>query len=166
MEGFGRDVEYVGRRGGQTFAGKMHLEWEVYCDPVSDDYDASDDPRQIWNEWRRRYPHDKRAEARYGPGAFSIYWAVATDAAHFESAPGSELEGSQGDDGWLVHYTWPRDAKTGEDVSLMSLPVRDKLWVPGNAAKGGFIQQLTGWKPSPLQEFVNVPRLEQLARLA
>jgi len=39
------------------------------------------------------------------------------------------------------------------------LPVQDKLWRPGQAGKGGFIQEATGWKPAILQPFVYLQSL-------
>ena len=55
-------------------------------------------------------------------------------------------------------------------VSWTELHVADKAWRPGPlpigvASKGGFVQEVTGWKPAPFQPYVDGAHLEQLARL-
>lgn len=160
----GRKVLYASRKSGDEFEAEIHLYWEVHADPISDDYCDIDNPMDIWQAWRRRYPRDERAEALFGEGAFRIWWYMASSDGQFETSPGSKVPGGA-TDGWLAHFTWPRDPDSGEQVSIMGLPVIDKLWRPGNAEKGGFIQEVTGWKPAPLQEFVNVPHLERWSAL-
>ncbi|MBC2868546.1 hypothetical protein H1R13_27335 [Streptomyces mexicanus] len=52
-------------------------------------------------------------------------------------------------------------AETGERVNWMRLPVMDRGWNGTTADKGGFIQEATGWKPSPLQptmDFIQIGR--------
>jgi hypothetical protein len=47
--------------------------------------------------------------------------------------------------------------------------VIDKLWrvdlPPHVATKGGFIQEATGWKPSPLQPYINLRQLAAMAEM-
>jgi hypothetical protein len=59
---------------------------------------------------------------------------------------------------FLTHYTLPAHAKTGERLNWARLPVLDRGWNETTADKGGFIQEATGWKPSPLQ-----PTMDYLA---
>lgn len=58
------------------------------------------------------------------------------------------------DEDFLTVYAWPESA-AGERVNFNRLPVRDKLW-QGQADKGGFIQEATGWKPAPLAPVMHV----------
>ncbi len=55
---------------------------------------------------------------------------------------------------------------TGERVNWNSLPIPDAHWTPDQADRGGFVQEVTGWKPSSLQPFVNVELLARSAGLA
>lgn len=145
--------------------------WEVYCDPISDGYTVDEiTAEELWREWLRRYPRDESAEAVYGPGAFSIHWFIEGRGT-FEAAPFQELSHrpyASADD-FLTFYTWPVDSH-GEPVQWTRLPVVDKVWRKGklpalHSVKGGFIQESTGWKPAPLQPFVNVRQLARAARL-
>ncbi|MYT39010.1 hypothetical protein GTY66_23655 [Streptomyces sp. SID8356] len=63
----------------------------------------------------------------------------------------------------MYHFTHPAHAETGELVNWLRLPVLDLGWGTERADKGGFIQEVTGWKPSPLQPFMDV---QQAARAA
>lgn len=64
---------------------------------------------------------------------------------------------------FLTYYTFPRVRSTGALLDWGKLPVVDKLWRAGNARKGGFIQEFTGWKPSIYQPTVDVRQLWVLA---
>jgi len=156
--------------------------WEVHCDPMSDDYYIDEiEPEDLWREWVRRYPSDPEAEAVFGPGAVSIGWYVEGHGT-FESAPFQDLRplnrglGKHGigpdTKNFLTYYTEPYDADTGEPIQWAALPVIDKVWrehaLPRgpHSTKGGFIQEATGWKPSPLQPFVNIELLARASGLA
>jgi hypothetical protein len=65
---------------------------------------------------------------------------------------------------FLTFFTWPVNTATNEPLNWLTLPVKDKLWTPKNADKGGFIQQATGWKPAILQPYVYLPALESALR--
>ena len=169
----------------------LWLYWEVHCDPVSDDFYRDEiDARDLWREWLRWYPVDEGAESVYGPGAFRITWYVEGPGV-FEMAPFQDLRVFEKymrdhptvwpDDfsrrescrDFLWAYTYPRNCRTGAPVQWSRLPVIDKIWRdpsdPGGptpvASKGGFIQEATGWKPSPLQPYVDVYRLGRSAGL-
>jgi hypothetical protein len=60
---------------------------------------------------------------------------------------------------FLKYFTWPVDHTTGEKLNWLSLPVPDKKWNSKSGDKGGFIQEITAWKPSILQPFVYLPTL-------
>ncbi|OIP26010.1 MAG: hypothetical protein AUK00_05490 [Dehalococcoidia bacterium CG2_30_46_9] len=67
-------------------------------------------------------------------------------------------------DDFLTHFTWPIHSVTGERLNWLTLPVVDKLWNPKRANKGGFIQEVTGWKPAILQPYVYLPALSSALR--
>lgn len=158
-------------RYGHTRTVPLTLFWEVHCDPISDDWYIDDiSPAELWRLWLTRYPRDERAEARYGAGAFRILWFVEGPGT-FEGAPFAEvLDPSPYDQNFLTHFTWPVNSQTREPLLWSRLPVIDKVWRRDNLptdyeTKGGFIQEATGWKPAPLQPYVNVHQLARMARL-
>ncbi|MGW3808831.1 GIY-YIG nuclease family protein [Micromonospora sp. NPDC005113] len=164
----GADVwQFRSRRSGYRKEEPLRLYWELHCDPVSDDWIPDEiSAEELWRVWITRYPRDERAETLFGPGAMQIWWFVEGQSA-FENAPLQHADAyryATGD--FLTHYTTPINTATGEAIKWTRLPVVDKLWRPGRADKGGFIQEATGWKPSPLQPFVNVHQLARAARLA
>ncbi|MFD8916081.1 hypothetical protein [Streptomyces sp. NPDC059575] len=64
---------------------------------------------------------------------------------------------------FLTHYAHPTRAGTGERLNWLRLPVLDLEWNAKTADTGGFIQEATGWKPSPLQPTMDE---EQIGRAA
>ncbi len=161
--------QFTNRESGYTRTVPLWLYWEVEGDPLSDNYDLDDlDAVEMWNEWRRQYPPD--ADEFFGPTTKRIWWYIDGGGV-CESAPGQDLRGSRyvPEDDFLTWYTWPVNPQTGELLQWLRLPVVDKLWrtarARGTTTKGGFIQEATGWKPSPLQPFVDVAQLEQMSRL-
>lgn len=156
-------------RHGRERTTPLWLYWEVHGDPITDDYYIDEiDAVDLWREWLRRYPFDERSEALFGIGSFAISWFVEGDGT-FESAPFQDHR-VKPDSDFLTHYSVPRNAASGEVLQWSRLPVIDKIWrtsdLPAiSATKGGFIQEATGWKPSPLQSYVDVYRLGRLAGL-
>ena len=135
--------------------------WEVERDPISDEYDPSDiSAADLFASWT------KVAYKQHPNGLIPIYWSVKGDGVsetmpfQYDHFDGFGLEN------FLTYFTWPKDAKTGDPVNWMTLPVADKLWQPGRADTGGFIQEVTGWKPSILQPYVYLPALEKGIRIA
>lgn len=163
----------------------LWLSWEVYCDPISDEFDLDEiTAEELWDEWVRRYPRQPEAERIYGRGAVSIRWYVEGPGT-FESAPFQDWRPmlaemrnfgvpvpASATRGFTAWYTTPLDAETGERIRWAALPVVDKVWrmqdLPQgpHTTKGGFIQEATGWKPSALQPFVNVEMLARASGLA
>lgn len=142
----------------------LHLYWELNWDSITDDYYVDEiSPIELWRMWIKKSLPDVRAEQLYGPGARRIHWFVGGGTC-FEGAPfQDERNEPHVGSNFLDHYTWPRDPETREPMIWSALPVVDRLWRPGRGDKGGFIQELTGWKPSPMQAFVNIPTLEKMA---
>jgi hypothetical protein len=174
-------------RSGHTRTEPLWLYWEVACDPISDDYYVDDiSAADLWREWLTRYPCDEDAEIMYGTGAVAIHWFVegpsTLEAAPFRDTSRDmaghirqgltidQAKAIEGRYGFLRHFSWPVHPETRQQVQWSRLPVIDKVWrttdLPEpHAHKGGFIQEATGWKPSPLQPYVDVHRLAAVAGL-
>lgn len=89
-----------------------------------------------------------------------IYWFVdGLDEGTFESAPFTAPVYAHRHEDFLKTCSWPRHAETREPLNWLTLPVWDKLWNAERGDKGGFIQQATVWKPSPLQPAAHLPGL-------
>lgn len=149
----------------------LWLYWEVHGDPISDDWAINDiSPDELWQVWLTRTSRDVDAERHYGPGAVRIWWYVEGPGV-FEFAPHQEhTEDVYAPANFLDHFTHPRGAEPWDLLQWTRLPVVDKIWrthdLPDRyERKGGFIQEATGWKPSPLQPYVNVHQLARAARL-
>lgn len=155
---------FTGRRSGHTVETPLWLYWELDGDSISDDYDPRTMPAAIlWDMWRMG-AHDPRAEDAFGPGALAIHWFVEGDGV-IEAAPYQEPENAPEFD-FLSDFTAPVNASTGERMRWERMTVVDKVWrrgpLPqGTHLKGGFIQEVTGWKPYPLQPYVTIATLEQ-----
>jgi hypothetical protein len=103
--------------------------------------------------WLRKYPEPIK----------SIYWSViepvgvgVTETAPFQP---------RYDEDFLTFFQWPTEVNTGVPLQWTRLPVIDKLWNDDTADKGGFIQEVTGWKPSPFQTQVDTLLLARAAGL-
>jgi hypothetical protein len=129
---------------------RLALLWELNGDPITDDYVPDEaSAAELWDMWL----------ARSAQPVMEIYWFVFSPGQGggiFEAAPFSRSDPEAED--FLTFFSWPLD-ENGERLRWTSLPVADKLWRDGRADKGGFIQELTGWKPSPLQRLADVDRL-------
>lgn len=131
--------------------GPLVAVWEVYEDPISDDYTpdeiSADDLLRKWAaQVNGKYPND----------LIPIAWYVDSPGqAKFEGMPFQfEHNPKLRSHNFLSFYDWPVDSKTGEPLNWLALPVVDKRWNKNRANKGGFIQEATGWKPSVLQPYV------------
>jgi hypothetical protein len=143
----------------------LSLYWEINGDPITDDYTPDEiSAEELWNIWVEHY----------GKDVMPIMWLVHGEAKA-EFAPPSlqpQLKDflpdrvmSDDKDGFLAYYPLPVDAATDEPMRWSRLPVEDKLWRPANSCKGGFIQEVTGWKPSPLQSYADIKVLAMAAGL-
>lgn len=130
----------------------LQLYWEVNGTPLSDDYLPSElDAAGLWDMWISRY-----ADSLIGSdGNVPIAWFIeCADCGVFEGAP-FPLADRVLNECFLNFYTWPRTAD-GAEVNWYRLPVMDHCWNEERSTKGGFLQEVTGWKPSPFQPQVNV----------
>jgi hypothetical protein len=151
---------YRNRSSGREENTPLTLDWEVEGDPISDNYTPDEiSAEDLLAEWVRT-----RTKTDEGWARISWYILPAWENAPF--GPWKEH--------FLTYFSWPVNAR-GEHLQWMRLPVEDKLWHPGGKGrtgrtvrersdKGGFIQEATGWKPSPLQDLVHVGTLLVAAR--
>jgi hypothetical protein len=147
---------------GHDFTDELVLYWEANGDPISDDYGPDDaSAGQLFGEWQRWLESRDGWSEKWQKPYVDISWSVTTPqhAGTFELAPHQALDWLQGHEDFLSFFTLPEHVDTGERLNWLRLPVLDKLWREGRADKGGFIQEATGWKPSPLQPYVNVDTL-------
>lgn len=158
---------FTARRGGHTFTEELVLYAEPDGSSMTDDYLPEEaDADQLWREWVDRYAvtyHQKHPD-RYRLGEVPIYWYVTRPSFSgvFEAAPFAPNVLSEH---FLTHYTNPMNPETGERINWMRVPVLDRGWNKTTADKGGFIQEATGWKPSPLQPTMNYLSIGRAAGL-
>jgi hypothetical protein len=144
------------KHGRGYWEGALIAYWDVAGDWMSDDYTPDEaDAETLFRRW------SKRAMEEFPSGLVPINWYVSCDEQiKFEAMPFQyREEGERPRDDFLTYYEWPVHPVTGERLNWFTLPVEDKLWNDRRADKGGFIQELTGWKPSILQPFVYLPSL-------
>jgi hypothetical protein len=153
---------FTSRQSGVEKVGTLRLWWEVESDPITDDFLPEETgPRELWDAWIRGVRERERYHHALGAPWVPIGWFVAgEDSATFEGAPFVEdmypdLATRPRED-FLTYFTPPEDANTGEQINWLRLPVAEKLWRPGQGDKGGFITEVSGWKPSPLQSAVDL----------
>lgn len=159
---------FQSRRSGHERTVRLALQWEPDGSAMSDDYLPEDeDAAQLWRMWVNKYGNQYHQDdpAVYAPWHVPIYWAITSvgpGGGTFEHAPHQTLPSRYLlKEHFLTHYTHPRHEGTGELVNWLRLPVLDRGWNAEQADKGGFIQEATGWKPSPLQPFMDVRQVAQ-----
>jgi hypothetical protein len=166
------------RQNGHERIADLRLGWELPGDPITDNYTPDEiDAAALWSRWYKRYVEDDEPRIpELGAGWLAIYWTVMDAVAGvFEHAPfvprlgrDAELDAETGEqENFLTFFTWPRDPDSDQPLRFTALEVEDKLWHAEpdvRADKGGFIQEHTGWKPSPLQPVVYVPALRDAIR--
>ena len=160
---------------GHTFSDELVLHWEPNGSPISDDYlpeEAS--ALELWKRWMDEYADAAHRDwpTLYRPGEVPILWSVTTPSVVgvFEPAPHTvDRRGASNPyrlrENFLTHYTDPVHAETGEPLNWARLPVLDRGWSVEHVDKGGFVQEASGWKPSPLQEVMDVRQVGAAAGL-
>lgn len=172
-----------------TFTGRRHdhihtEELALYPEPnyssITDDYLPDEiSAHELWRIWVDKVwnkAHEQWPDL-YRPGEVTILWTVTTPACTgvFEAAPHArtlpmntelvEMFGPYEEEHFLTHYKTPVHAETGEPINWLRLPVLDRGWNETVGDKGGFIQEATGWKPSPLQPTMDVLQIGRAAGL-
>lgn len=145
------------RRDNFVWEGSLVAVWEVEGDPISDNYTVDEiAAAELLSRWAagltKKHPN----------GLIPIHWFISSkDAAKFEGMPFQydHFSGRYAAEDFLTFFEWPEHVTTGEPINWLTVPVIDKLWNSRVANKGGFIQEVTGWKPSVLQPFVFLPAL-------
>jgi hypothetical protein len=133
----------VDRRGQDRGIHRLQLEWWVNYESITDDFYQSEiSAQELMRMWLKRMGEEEDVK---------ISWMVDSVS---ESAP---FTGE--DEDFLSFYQWPTHAVTGERLNWLTLPVQDKAWNENQADKGGFFQEVLGWKPSPLQRTLHLPTL-------
>ncbi|WP_432004562.1 hypothetical protein [Streptomyces parvus] len=158
------------RRSNHERTVRLALHWEPDGSAMSDDYLPEEaDATQLWRMWVDRYGNRYHQDdpAVYDPWHVPIYWAITSvgpGGGTFEHAPHQTISLTRLlKQNFLTHYSHPTHEKTGERVNWLRLPVLDHEWNAEQADKGGFIQEATGWKPSPLQPFMDVQQVAHAA---
>lgn len=139
-----------------SWEGPLLAYWEVLLDPISDAYTpAGISAADLLDRWARE------ARRECPGGLVPIFWFLeCASQIKFEPLPFQlHLAPGAAEKDFLSFYTWPVNAKTGEDLNWLTLPVVDKWWNSARCTTGGFIQEATGWKPAILQPFVYLPAL-------
>jgi hypothetical protein len=150
----GAPIFTVRGRYGHKARVRLAAYWEVAGDPFSDDYVPAETPADElfgrWCAYLTRSGKDSR---------LPIYWYVVGDSPFaLEGMPGCANRSRLSQEDGSAFYGYPED-DDGWQWDWVELPVADKLWRPGRADKGGFIQEVTGWKPFILQPFVQLDSL-------
>jgi hypothetical protein len=145
--------------------GRLHTKvrltaaWEVARDSVSEGARPEEtSARELLGKWTYQVTKE------FSNGLIPIYWfveALGPDVQSLAPFPAQfdHSHGQKTKDDFLTRFTWPMEASSGDFLNWLTLPVQDKLWRPGRADSGGFIQEATGWKPSILQPFVYLQSL-------
>ncbi len=145
-------------RSDYKWAGPLVAYWEVYLDPISDDYTPNEiSAVDLFRKWT------ERVREQYPQCLIPIYWFVQCPSQKkFERMPFQDPHvwgNTAPEENFLTFFTWPVSSATGAPVNWLTLPVADKRWRKGRSDKGGFIQEATGWKPGILQPAVYLPAL-------
>jgi hypothetical protein len=147
--------------------------WEPDASWITDDYLPSEiTPRELWDKWCEKAPYWLAADHphRYTPGDINISWYIRdlSNGGTAENSPYRQyepnaVEAERAPETFLTFHSHPVHSVTGEPLNWLRLPVMDKGWSAERDDKGGFIQELLGWKPAPLQPVMNVFQLAQAA---
>ena len=156
-------------------------ELALYAEPagstITDEYLPEEiSAARLWQLWAKdANDYHERWPQHFRPGEIPILWTLTTPsvAGIFELAPHTrdprDLPGQpfadQERENFLTWYTHPVHADTVERLNWLRLPVIDRAWNSTAGHKSGFIQEATGWKPSPLQPTMNVVEIGRAAGL-
>lgn len=161
------------RESGERLTGmRLWLSYEFNGAAISDDYAPDQfDASHIWRMWvdkRGVTTHQQQPEL-FAEGEVPVAWSMRgeSDDSFFTVAETAPFFGESGWSPWLDDFltlaTWPVDSTTGKRLNFLRLPVADQAWHVGRVDKGGFIQQVLGWKPAPFTRKVNARALARAA---
>lgn len=131
-----------------SYVGKpLEFTWWLDGDSISEDYTPDEiSAKDLFEVWLDR-SSIKDAED------LEIHWMVLP--------VGEEIPFIDDPEDFLATYTWPEHSETGQRLKWTQVPVQDKGWSADKRDSGGFIQEFTGWKPSPFQRTLHLPTLLQ-----
>ena len=135
--------------------------YQVEGSSISDNFTPGKcSPVVLWHGW-------VESMKKYDLTRVPIHWFIQSEMAGiFEAARGlSRWEPKDG----TLHRRWVDDFDqprylNGAPFRWLDLPVLDQGWSRETHSSGGFIQELTGWKPSPLQPVVNALQIKHLSQ--
>lgn len=170
---------YSSKQSGYTHTDELALVAEPAGADLTDDYTPDEvGAHDLWRRWVDQHADmlHKEWPDQYRPGEVHITWGVTSPdrngvaeyAPHARRLPMPSLiegEPPYRPEDFLTHFTHPVHAVTGERLNWLRLPVLDSGWNATRADQGGFIQELTGWKPSPLQPTMDVRQIGAAAGL-
>lgn len=139
----------------------LTLEWSLPETAAVSDSNTQEDmsARQALSAWLERLD---------GATAIPISWAVADRSRGIhEKAPFCPPDANDpAPQNFLTFYTWPVHTVTAQRLLFTQLPVADETWEQGlERGKAGFVQAATGWKPSPLQQTMDLQNILAAAGL-
>lgn len=171
----------VTARNGYTQTTELVLYAEPNYSTITDDYTPDEiSAHELWRIWVDKVAgkaHERWPDL-YRPGEVTIMWTLTAPAPGnvHEAAPHTRPLPPDPDlvrmfgrayepEDFLTHFRVPTNADTGERINWLRLPVLDCGWNATVGDSGGFIQEVTGWKPSPLQPTMDVVQLGRAAGL-
>jgi hypothetical protein len=155
---------FTSRVGGFEHTEELALHWEPNGSTMTDDYLPNEiSAHDLWRKWVDKYADTENAAP--GRGYVSILWVVTTPSRRRiqEFAPHQDWNGRWRPEDFSNHFTHPVHTQTGERLNWLRLPVLDLEWNTTCGTKGGFVQEVLGWKPAPLQRWMNVDQLAAAA---
>lgn len=142
----------VRKRGGgmDPIEHDLVLWWELDHETITDDYTADEiDAFDLFDRWVRI---TRRRVARQGTVDLPIWWFVVGSKVCEFAGPSDDYP----DGPHFAKFYYLGDGSGRYQIDIDALPVADKKWTTQQADKGGFIQQVTGWQPNPLQPTVSL----------
>ncbi len=143
---------YKSRLSGFEFKTELCAWWEVNLSSMSGEYSPDEiSAEELFGLWEEQV-----RESGAKNGQVSIHWYVVSlgNGPLLSFMPFQYGEFFLNGKTFLDHHTWPLNVETAEPLNWLALPVHDLRWNEKHADKGGFIQEVTGWKPSILQPSV------------
>jgi hypothetical protein len=144
------------RNPGHPRVGHMCAGYELWYDPITDDYSPNDiSARDLYQQWRKHV-----VNSRYGD-LIPIIWFVSGPGI-FESHPIYQHVDNR--NGYDDHFTEPQRTD-GQQFDWDDLPIIRKRWNTNDkVVKGGFVEELTGWRPQSHQMWVSLNEIDQLVK--
>jgi len=147
--------DFNGKNRGLKYHCRLQAFWELDFETLSSEYDIEDiSAYELFEEWAHI------VSEQYPNGLIPISWYVVDDSERILGRMPFQYDAKVKD--FLDSYTTPK-SEGGEEINWLTLAVSDKFWSERTGFykgyHGGFIQEVTGWKPSPLQPYVFLPSL-------